>query len=115
VEDLERVVACSLAEPVGAPRLGELARGARTVVITIPDASRPCPTPSFLRRLLAELTTAGVPDLGIALAVAERPNMPGTTDQWPNWSLALPGGLEALERSPLPGRIARGLNRQSGA
>ena len=37
-------------EPVGAPRLRELARGARTVVVTIPDASRPCPSEPVLQR-----------------------------------------------------------------
>lgn len=41
-----------------------------------------------------------------ALAITERPNMPNTIDQWPNWSLALPGGIEALEKSPLAGKIA---------
>lgn len=46
-----------------------------------------------------------------ALAVEERPNMPGTTSQWPNWSLALPGGLEALESGELPVRIAEALGR----
>ena len=40
------------------------------------------------------------------LGVHERPNMPGTIDQWPNWSLALPGGLEALETSETARRIA---------
>ena len=25
-----------------------------------------------------------------AIGVEERPNMPGTVDEWPNWSLALP-------------------------
>ena len=28
--------------------------------------------------------------------------MPGTISQWPNWRLALPGGLEALETAELP-------------
>ncbi|HEY3189005.1 MAG TPA: 4-alpha-glucanotransferase, partial [Solirubrobacteraceae bacterium] len=37
-----------------------------------------------------------------ALAVAERPNMPGTVTEWPNWSIALPRPLEALERQALP-------------
>ena len=46
-----------------------------------------------------------------ALAVSERPNMPGTIDQWPNWRLALPQGLDALESSDLADRIARTLAR----
>jgi len=34
------------------------------------------------------------------LGVVERPNMPGTTDAWPNWSLALPRLLEDLVDDP---------------
>jgi len=49
-----------------------------------------------------------------ALAVAERPNMPGTVSQRPNWCLSLPGGLEALETSPLAREIAAGLGRTQG-
>ncbi len=41
-----------------------------------------------------------------ALAVEERPNMPGTIDQWPNWCLALPGSLEQIEQSALAAAIA---------
>jgi 4-alpha-glucanotransferase len=46
-----------------------------------------------------------------ALAVAERPNMPGTVTEWPNWSIALPLPLEAIEREPLPRAIAGVLAR----
>src|SRR5262245_28335484 len=45
-----------------------------------------------------------------ALAVRERPNMPGTIEQWPNWSLALPEPLERLEQHPLARAIARSFN-----
>lgn len=48
-----------------------------------------------------------------AMALPDRPNMPGTTTQWPNWCLPLPGGLEALMAAELPVRIARGLDRRS--
>jgi 4-alpha-glucanotransferase len=41
-----------------------------------------------------------------ALATEERPNMPGTMHEWPNWSLALPAPLEVLEQAPLPRAIA---------
>ena len=50
-----------------------------------------------------------------ALAVREQTNMPGTIDQWPNWSLALPGGIEALEQSALATRIAATLNGRQGS
>lgn len=45
-----------------------------------------------------------------ALCVEERPNVPGTTDEWPNWSIALPEPLEAIESDPLARRVAGLLN-----
>ena len=39
-----------------------------------------------------------------ALAVEERPNMPGTTTQWPNWSIALPKTLEKIEKDDFAGK-----------
>ena len=47
-----------------------------------------------------------------AMAVEERPNMPATTDEWPNWSIALPEPIETLERNPVAARIARALRRR---
>jgi len=41
-----------------------------------------------------------------ALAVEERPNMPGTTTQWPNWRIALPKTLEEIERDSLVSELA---------
>jgi 4-alpha-glucanotransferase len=46
-----------------------------------------------------------------ALAVQERPNMPGTVDEWPNWSIPLPVSLEQMTAHPLPRRIAEALHR----
>ena len=68
-EDLERILDRALADPLEAPRLRELARGAESVVITIPDASRPCPSPTVLERLLGELNRAGVPDAAISVLI----------------------------------------------
>ncbi len=47
-----------------------------------------------------------------ALAVPERPNMPGTVLEWPNWSLALPQTLEDIETAPLPRALAKALTRK---
>lgn len=41
-----------------------------------------------------------------AVANPDRPNMPGTTDEWPNWRLPLPVTLEELEVHPLAHRVA---------
>lgn len=45
------------------------------------------------------------------LAVDTRPNMPGTVDQWPNWSIPLPRSLEDLQRAPLVHKIAEALRK----
>jgi 4-alpha-glucanotransferase len=47
-----------------------------------------------------------------ALAVEERPNMPGASpDRWPNWSLALPISQEELEQHDLARGIAQALKQ----
>jgi 4-alpha-glucanotransferase len=46
-----------------------------------------------------------------ALGVEERPNMPATTTEWPNWSIALPQPLERLEKDPMATRLARLLSK----
>jgi 4-alpha-glucanotransferase len=46
-----------------------------------------------------------------ALTVEERPNLPGTTTERPNWSLALPVSLERLEMNPLARKIGAALRR----
>ncbi len=64
-----------------------------------------------VHRLLAQtscsLVTATLDDV---LAVEERPNMPGTIDEWPNWRIALPQPLEEIERASLAQSIADSLN-----
>jgi 4-alpha-glucanotransferase len=64
-------------------------------------------------QLLAEapsvVVTATLED---ALAVEERPNMPSTTAEWPNWSLALPTSLGDLETQALTRAVADTLRRR---
>jgi 4-alpha-glucanotransferase len=50
----------------------------------------------------AALVAATLEDL---VGVVERPNVPGTTDERPNWSLALPVDVEDLPDHPLATRI----------
>ena len=45
-----------------------------------------------------------------ALGVAERPNVPGTTTEFPNWRLALPISLEDIENADGMNRIADAMN-----
>jgi len=67
--DLPAAIGKALTAPEGAPRLRELARGVRSVVITVPDASRPCPSEPVLLGLLQELQAAGVPDAAVTVAI----------------------------------------------
>lgn len=57
-------------EPLGSPRLRELARGQRRVCIAVTDATRACPDHLLLPPVLDELAAAGVPDAAITLLVA---------------------------------------------
>ncbi|MDP8976112.1 MAG: 4-alpha-glucanotransferase [Actinomycetota bacterium] len=62
--------------------------------------------------LLAEAPSAVVtPSLDDALLVSERPNVPGTTEERPNWSLALPKLLEEVEADPTVAEVAATLGR----
>ena len=51
---------------------------------------------------------AGLDDV---LGVVDRPNMPGTTDEWPNWRLPLPCPLEDLMADERVRRVAAALRR----
>lgn len=69
--------------------LGGIARGAPAEEAVLAAYGALCRSPS-------RLLTATLED---ALVIPERTNIPGTVEEWPNWSLALPGGLEGLRRS----------------
>ena len=58
-------------------------------------------------RLLGEAPSLVVAaTLDDALGVAERPNMPGTVSERPNWCLALPAPLEDVEADPRVAAVA---------
>ncbi|MHB8671980.1 MAG: 4-alpha-glucanotransferase, partial [Acidimicrobiales bacterium] len=50
-----------------------------------------------------------------ALGLEERPNLPGTVDEHPNWSLALPLALEDLQRHPGVTDVVEVMRPRSGA
>jgi 4-alpha-glucanotransferase len=58
----------------------------------------------LLARTPCRLLTVTLDD---ALAVEERPNMPGTTTQWPNWCIALPKTLEGIQRDRFVRQLAK--------
>jgi 4-alpha-glucanotransferase len=71
-----------------------------TVVVRVHEALAAAPS---------RLVTATLED---AMLVEERPNMPATTTEWPNWSLALPEPIESLDKSRIAARIGRALGRR---
>ena len=59
----------ALAAQVAAPRLAELARGAATVALVVPDGSRPCPSGAVVRHLLQELRRASTSRESVTVVV----------------------------------------------
>jgi 4-alpha-glucanotransferase len=72
-----------------------------TVVVRVHEALAAAPS---------RILTATLDD---GMLVTERPNMPATTTEWPNWSLALPEPIESLEKSRPAARIARALTKRA--
>jgi len=60
----------ALAQPVGSPRLCELARPGQKVVIITSDLTRPCPSATLLPPVLGELAAAGVAEHNVTIVVA---------------------------------------------
>ena len=63
------------------------------------------------RRLAAAPSALVAATLEDALALRHRPNMPGTTDERPNWSLTLPVPLADVFSDPLVARVVAALER----
>ncbi len=57
---VDMLVREALASPIGSPRLREMARGAKRVLIVVDDNSRPTPVHAILPPVLDELGAAGV-------------------------------------------------------
>jgi 4-alpha-glucanotransferase len=93
----------------------EAASELRVKLRTRAGASEGTPADTVIGRVYADLGRAPclllTASLDDALALEERPNMPATIDEWPNWKLALPTPLDEFEHLELPKTIAASLNR----
>jgi 4-alpha-glucanotransferase len=95
-DEATAAVRAHLAEVAGVPEeasVADVVRGAYRALASAPSA----------------VVTAMLDD---ALGVRERPNMPGTTHQWPNWCLALPAPLDTVESDPVVKDVMAALNRR---
>jgi 4-alpha-glucanotransferase len=85
-------------------------------VAAMTRAGAKTPVTTVITRLHAALAAAPsrllTATLEDAMAAPERPNMPATTHQWPNWSIPLPAPIETLSKNPVAAAIARALNRR---
>ena len=66
-------------------------------------------THAALARAPSALVTATLDD---ALSVEDRPNMPGTIDEYPCWCVPLPRKLEEIMKDPRPRSIAKVLRKR---
>ncbi|MGH7980983.1 MAG: 4-alpha-glucanotransferase, partial [Limisphaerales bacterium] len=69
-------------------------------------------TYGMLSKSPSMLKVAAIDD---ALAVEDRPNMPGTTTAWPNWRLALPVPLESFQKNKLIRNISKALSKKGNS
>jgi 4-alpha-glucanotransferase len=73
----------------------------------LPDDTPPVDVAvAVYRRLARGRTRMVLVSMEDALGVHERPNVPGTIDEFPNWRLALPASLEEIEQAEGIVRIA---------
>jgi 4-alpha-glucanotransferase len=93
----------------------EAAAELRARLMSRTGSDQATPGPEIVARAYADLASAPclllAASLDDALALEERPNMPATIDEWPNWRLGLPVPLEEVEQMTLPRRIAASLSR----
>ncbi|MHA1566482.1 MAG: nickel-dependent lactate racemase [Alphaproteobacteria bacterium] len=78
IADPAAAIAEALVNPVAAPPLATMAKGARTACILICDITRSVPNHLFLQPLIRTLMAAGVPTAGITVLIAtglHRPNL----------------------------------------
>lgn len=68
-------------EPIGTPRISELAKGKKSAAIVVDDLSRPTPAATVIPYLLHELASAGVPKSEIRFVVGGGSHRPLTDEE----------------------------------
>ncbi len=107
--DIDEQRACGIDPNAGAT---EASRNRLAELAGLPDDASVDDAVTGAHELLAAAPSLVVAaTLDDVLGVAERPNVPGTTDQRPNWSLALPLPFEAIVDDPRCLEVAALLDR----
>jgi 4-alpha-glucanotransferase len=87
----------------------EIRRRLRDLAGVSDDADVATVTTAAYEALARAPSRVRVATLDDALGIEERPNMPGTVDEWPNWSIALPLPIEEIEGHEGVAAVARAL------
>ncbi len=66
----EEAIRRGFSEPIGAPRLAELARGKRDAMVLVDDLTRPTPVKEIIPQLIGELKRGGIAEDAITFMVA---------------------------------------------
>ncbi|HHY92703.1 MAG TPA: nickel-dependent lactate racemase [Firmicutes bacterium] len=79
--DPKEAIRAALAQPIGSPRLREMARPGQKAVIVPTDITRSLHEEIILPLLLEELNAAGIPDGDITLVIANGTHRPDTREE----------------------------------
>lgn len=71
----------ALCEPIGTPRLSELAKARTRAAILVDDLTRPTPADALLPLLVEELKRGGIPDRAITIVIAGGTHPPATREE----------------------------------
>ncbi len=80
-EDENAEVVRALENPIGSPRLRELARGKSSVAIVVSDYTRPTPSGRLVSHLLREMESGGIPASRVSVVFAAGTHRPTTTEE----------------------------------
>ena len=81
LDDGDRVIAESIANPIGTASLVEVVRGKRDVVIIVDDLTRPTPVNRIVPLLLDRLNSAGIADNEVKIVIALGTHRPMRDDE----------------------------------
>jgi len=77
----QEILEKALANPISSPRLSQLAKGKRNVLIAVDDYTRTTPTETALPLVLDELNCAGLADEAISIILAGGSHRPMTDEE----------------------------------
>lgn len=97
--------------PVNDDGMDEMRHRLRVAASAPGDAPVDRVIPAVYEKLAQSPARIVLATLEDAVGSTDRPNMPGVTEGWPNWKIALPKSLEELKTHPLAGEVTGALRK----